>query len=136
MKKPPMPAVWFLGILLLLLLFSIPVEAGPRYVGIWQPAAKYVDGALQNNIPATLVLTETSYSSIVPAPPEEVCAFSGSMLVHNGVMKVTVKVSACPEAVPVGLMRKYHYTVTDGGRTPATAFGIDPGPVKKRGLWC
>lgn len=131
MKKMCGLVVCALLILLLVGSFSIPVEASPSYVGTWQRAAKYVNGVLKNNIPATLALTETSYSSIVPAPPEEACAFTGSMFAHNGVMKVTVKVSACPETVPVGALYEYHFAVTDGGQTLTTTRTISSKILKQ-----
>jgi len=131
MKKMSMPALWSLWVLFLVLFFAMRVQAGPSYVGMWQRAAKYVDGILQNNIPATLVLSETSYSSIIPAPPDEACAFTGSMTVHKGRMRVVVKVSACPETIPVGMLHEYYFAVTERGRTLTTTRTIGGKRVKQ-----
>lgn len=131
MRGKPSAVVGPLLILSLIILFVGRVEAGPLYVGAWSRTAKYINGALNTTLPATLVLTETIYSSINPAPPEEACAFTGSMEVNGGLMKVTVQVSACPAAVAVGSEKVYNYVVSNGGRTLTTTTNTEEGAVKQ-----
>lgn len=131
MKKSGGCILCLMWIVLLSLSIAIPAEATSDYVGSWQRAAKYVDGLLKSNSPATLVLTETSYSSITSAPPEEACAFTGSMTADNKVMRVTVNVSACPETIPTGEVQVYRFSVSDGGQTLTTTRSMSGKRIKQ-----
>jgi hypothetical protein len=97
MKKMPGPAIWLLLILLLALSFAVPAEAGPSYGGTWQRAAKYVNGALKNSIPAALVLTETSDNPVVLARSNTLTIDS----FHGNSFTMTMVSCNCPAGGPV-----------------------------------
>ncbi|MEW5724268.1 MAG: hypothetical protein AB1896_14250 [Thermodesulfobacteriota bacterium] len=115
----------------LILLDVGPARALPPFAGKWVRTAKYVNGELKGPAPATLILSLTSFSKIVPAPPEEACAFAGLMAVGGGQMKVTVQVSSCPSNVAVGSVIEYAFTVTDAGKTLTTTRAEPAGTVKE-----
>lgn len=78
----------------------------PAAVGTWERQATYTAGDLVGENPATLVITETTFSSSSPQ-----CSNSGSLELEPDSMVMTVEQSSCPSIITVGSSLGYAYTV-------------------------
>lgn len=113
------------------ILFSASAYASGDYIGVWQREARFLNGTLAGSEPASLVITEAAFNSVVTAPPELACGFSASLSVSGSQMAVTVAASSCPSRTPVGAQITYTYNVAPGGNKLTLTHSTPEGQVKE-----
>ncbi|MEW6264300.1 MAG: hypothetical protein AB1641_14615 [Thermodesulfobacteriota bacterium] len=131
MKENKSISLTVIALLSLIPVFGRPAWAAPDYTGAWTRQAKYVNNNPAGSYPAFLVLGETAFNSIVQAPPDQACAFTGVMTVQGGQMKVRVAVSSCSARIPEGSERVYQFTLSPDGRTLTTRIKEGQDDVKE-----
>jgi len=114
MKKTILIGILLMALLVLTACYQIADEESPMdfsgeasdYVGTWERAGTYTDGEQVSSASATLEFTETTFSST-----SEACSNSGSILVQESTMMMTVEESDCPSIIGVGSTTTSTYEV-------------------------
>ena len=108
--------IW-LSVSVFLLFFSTSSPAAENYKGAWERKAHYLNGNLAGTEPASLVITDGAFNSVVLAPPEKACGFSATLSVAGSQMNIKVAVSSCPSDIPAETEITYTFQVNQEGLT-------------------
>jgi hypothetical protein len=81
--------------------------------GSWIRQATYVDGALEHTTPATLnIRSDGSYDSST-----DICSTSGTQVIKDSVITVTMTQSDCPGGIQLPLVVTYNFGISEDGES-------------------
>jgi hypothetical protein len=89
-----------------LILLSACQTAEGELSGTWERQGTYMNGELEHQAPAMIVMAEGQFSSST-----EICTVSGSYEASEGQMTVTMKESDCPAPLQLPYTITYDYTL-------------------------